>query len=211
MTGTQLITKFELYQDDSSELSTTEELALLNEKYREIWADRTWEFSKKTATGTLSTTLQYVSLPADFVQLIPNAGYTQNFALTEYGQSPTVVFVGSGYAPYPVINWSDRRQYRDQNGYAYLDLPNSRLYMTKQPTSAEAYEFDYKYRPTDIAAGTSPVFPEEFHPLLYLAMAIDDDIIQRFEKARSYALENRAKYNALFNSMALWNSQFQMN
>lgn len=211
MTGTEILSRFALYTDDGSELSTTETLALGNEKYREICADRNWEFLKKEASGTLSTSVSYVSLPSDFVHLIPNAGYTENFTHEEYGQSPTVIFVSSGYTPYPVINWSDRRQYRDREGFAYIDLPNSRLYMTKQPTTAHPYEFDYKFKQDDIEAGTSPLFPEEFHPLIYLAMAIDDDIIQRFEKARSYAVENRAKYNALFNSMALWNSQFQMN
>lgn len=209
MNGEQLLAKFELYVDDATELSSTEELALLNEKYREVCADRLWEFLKATATGTLSTSVPYVTLPTAFSHVIPNASSAESGSDLHYGQMP-VVFVGTGFRQYPVVSWSERRVYRDQDGYAYIDLPNSRLCFTRQPTSAESYEFDYKVRPTDIAADTSPLFPEEFHPLLYLAMAIDDDIIQRFEKARSYAGENRAKYNALFGSMALWNAQFQL-
>ena len=37
------------------------------------------------------------------------------------------------------------------------------------------------------------------------------DVWQRFEKARSYAAENAAKYQAMFKRMTYWNSQFSMN
>lgn len=211
MNGEAIISKFELYVDDATELSSTEELALMNEKARDIYADRPWEFLKRPATGTLSTSLPYVALPADFDYMVANAAYTENFAMSESGQAPVVVFVGTDYKPYRVVNWSDRRQYREQNGIAYLDLPNLRLHFAKQPTSAEPYEFDYIHAPDDIALNTEPLFPVQFQPLLYLAMAIDDDIIQRFEKARSYAGENAAKYQAMFRRMALWNAQFSMN
>lgn len=211
MNGEQIIDKFELYVDDATELSSTEELALLNEKYQEICAERNWEFLKASDSGTLSTTVPYIDLPSDFVHLLPNAGYTENYISDDAGMAPVVVFVGSTYRPYRVVNWSDRRQYRDRDGFAYLDYNNARVYFTKQPTSGDSYELDYKSRPTDITNNTSPVFPAEFHPLLYLAMAIDDDIIQRYEKARSYAGENQAKFNRLFASMCLWNSQLQLN
>jgi hypothetical protein len=207
MNGQAIISKFELYVDDATELSSTEELALMNEKARDIYADRPWEFLKKPASGTLSISVPYVSLPADFDYMVANANYTENFAADDFGQTPIVVFVGTSYRPVRVVNWSDRRQYRDRSDIAFLDLPN----FAKQPTSAEAYEFDYIHQPADIALNAEPLFPVQFQPLLYLAMAIDDDIIQRFEKARSYAGENAAKYQAMFRRMALWNAQFSMN
>jgi hypothetical protein len=211
MTGTELLQRFELYVDDTSELSTTEELALMNEKYREICSDRAWEFLKTAATGTQSTTVPYIALPTGFRSMIPNHNFTENTSPSDETSAPIVVFVGTGYRPYKVINWSDRRQYRDQDGYAYIDYVNSRLYFAKQPVSAESYEFDYVGKPTDILAGTQPLIPEDYQPLLYLDMAMDNDIIQRFEKARSYLAENREKREAIFRSLCLWNSQFHMN
>lgn len=132
MTSEQIITGFELQVDDTTELSSTEELAVLNRIYRKILSDRAWEFLKKSHTTTTSSSVPYVSLPSDFQYLTQNNNYTQN----GYEASGPVVFVGSTYTPYRVVSWSDRRQYRDQEGYCYIDIVNSRLYFTKQPSSA---------------------------------------------------------------------------
>ena len=146
MTTEDIINRFNRQVDDSSELSSDEELALLNQVYKEIQLLRSWEWLKKSATGTTSTTLPYIALPSDFRAFSPNREYEY-----QYGNG-SVVFVGTNYQPFRVVSWSNRRNYRDLDGYCYLDIPNSRLYFTKQPTEAKAIEYDYLMYAPDLTA-----------------------------------------------------------
>ena len=161
-----------------------------------------WEILKKQASGTLSTTVPYVSLPSDFIMLSANHNYTEN---TEYAGRP-VIFVGANYQPYYVVSWSDRRQYRSQNNVAYVDIAAMRLYFTVQPTVADTYEFDYCAMPVDLLTSTAPVFPTDFWYSIIYGMSTDDFIVQLFDKARSYAAENDAKFNGVIADMKYWNS-----
>jgi len=203
MTGADIITKFELYIDDTTELSSVEELGVLNKRYRYVLNDRPWEFLKKEGTGTTSSSVPYVSLPADFAYLTPN----QNYSTSDYPAQTPVVFVGTTYKPYRVVSWSDRRQYNNNDGYCYIDIVNNRLVFTKQPQNAEAITFDYIYNPEDITLATSPVFPSRFHDMLFHGMCVDDFIIQQSDKAKSYAGENLASHDAILAQMGYWNSQ----
>ena len=72
MTAEEIIARFNLQVDDSSELSSTEELALLNQCYREIQNDRSWEWLKTEETATTSISVPYIALPSDFRTLSPN-------------------------------------------------------------------------------------------------------------------------------------------
>lgn len=205
MTAQNIINEiFQVYVDDTSELSAIEELALLNRIYKRLCRQRSWVILKTSATGTISQsgTIYYITLPTDFGFL---AGNNQ----TDDNDSPKVIFVGSNYVPYKVINFSDRRQHRDSDGYAYVDLANNRIVFTGNPTAnGTTYEFDYIKIPADLAVGDSPVFPSDFHPVIGWGMAVDSYIIQLFDKARSYAAENQIKYNDGFKDMCLWDSQF---
>lgn len=202
-TKTEIVTRFDLYMDDTSELSSTESGALFDKIYNKVSTTKPWEGRKTEASGTLSTSVSYVTLPTNFSYLVSNANWTRS---GEYGSGP-VILVGSNYRPYKVVNWSDRRQYRDADGYAYIDFANSRLYFTLQPVSAEAYEFDYIATPTALAGGDSPWFPERFHDVIYHGMCVDSFIIQQSDKAKSYADEHEAKYKEYLDDMAYWNSQ----
>lgn len=186
--------------DDSTDLSSDEELALLNKVYQKICADRPWEFLKKEVTATTSTSVPYVSLPTDLQYVISNYDQDDSSALP-------VVFVGSTYTPYKIVSWSKRRTYRDQSGYAYLDLPNSRLYFTVQPTSAEPIEYDYLSFPPALTLTDEPLIPERFQDMLYHAMCVEDNVIQQSDKAKSYAPENQQKYKSYFDDLCYWNSQ----
>lgn len=185
--------------DDSTDLSSDEELALLNKVYQKLCADRPWEFLKKEATGTTSTTVPYVSLPTDFQYV------TSNYDQEDTSVLP-IVFMGSTFTPYKIISWSTRRSYRDKSGYAYIDIPNSRLAFTVQPTG-EAYEYDYMSFPPALTLTDEPVFPERFHDMLYHAMCVEDNIIQMSDKAKSYAAENQQKYKSYFDDLCYFNSQ----
>lgn len=203
MTGQEIITAFELQVSDLTELSSVEELALLNKVYKKVMRLKPWEITKKQASGTLSTTVPYVALPADFAFLTQNNNYTES---SEYAGRP-VVFVGSDYTPYKVVSWSDRRQYRNSSNVCYVDIANLRLYFTVQPTVASSYEFDYHAVPADLATNTSPVFPTDFHPMLVHLMASEDFVLQLSDKAKSYAPENTTKAASYLADMNYWNAQ----
>lgn len=203
MTKTETITKFTLYLDDMSELSTAEAGDLYDKKYREINSSRVWEGTKAEGTGTTSTTVPYITLASDFLFLTQNANHTDS----SYEAERPVVFRGANYSPYQVISWSDRRQYRDNEGYAYIDFANSRLYFTKQPTVAEAVEYDYHAQQTALTSGQSPWFPEEFHDMIYHMMTGDDFVIQQSDKAKSYRDENLKIADEYMKRMEYWNSQ----
>lgn len=203
-TATQTIKEFELYMDDMTELSSTEELALYNKIYQKVCSEKAWEFLKKEASLTTSTTVPYVSLPSDFSYLTQNYNYTDT--VTDEAERP-VVFLGANFEPFKVVSWSDRRQYRNQGGYAYIDIANSRLVFTKQPATAKAVEFDYISVPTDLALNETPVFPERFNPIIYHGMCIDDNIIQMSDKAKSYKTDHQVKYSQYLSDMARWNAR----
>jgi hypothetical protein len=203
MTKSQTITKAQLYLDDMSELSSQEFSDLYDKVYRRVNSDRPWEGTKAEGTGTTSTTLPYIALASGFLYLTQNANYTDS---SELASNP-VVFRGSTYKPYKVISWSDRRQYRNVEGYAYIDFLNLRLYFTNQPTVAEAVEYDYHAQKTALGDSDSPWFPAEFHDVLYHLMVADDYVIQQSDKSKSYRDENIEIANDYLERMNYWNSE----
>jgi len=204
MTGQEIIDDFELYVDDGTELSTSEELSLVNKIYRKILNNRPWEFLKKEFSATTSG-LNYVTLPSDFSFFVANGEYTNNTMSYQGNAAPKVIYVGTGI--YQLINWSDRRKYLNSTGYAYVDVNANKLYFTSTPSSGLAVVADYIYKPADITVATSPIFPTDFHPAIFHGMASEDYIIQQFDKARSYSKENSDKFDDYIVDMAYWNAQ----
>jgi hypothetical protein len=203
MTKLEIITKAQLYLDDTSELSTQEFSDLFDKFYNIFNSSHTWEGTKAEGTATTSTSVSYVALPSDFLYLTANHNHTDQ----SYEAGRPVVFRGANYSPYYVVSWSDRRQYRDNEGYAYIDFPNSRLEFTKTPTIAEAVEFDYHAQQAALADGVEPWFPAEFHDWIYHRMVSDDQMIQQSPKSKSYANANRAAAEEILNNAKWWNSQ----
>lgn len=203
MLTSDIIKKFELYVDDSTELSPAEELDLANKIYHKICDDRPWEFLKKEKTGTVSGT--YITLPTDFGYLVENYLRTDSQDNTQVNAKPVFVFINDN--PIQVINWSDRRQYKDNSSVCYLDIANSRI--TFPTSQSGTYSFDYKAIPADLTLATEPVFPDRYHDMIYHGMAVDDMIIQIFPKAQSYQAENQVMYNGFLSRMAKWNADLQ--
>lgn len=197
-----------------TELSDVEELALLNDKYQDVCMEKAWEILKKEKTGTIlydtALGLYYVILPDDFSFLVENNAYTQNNTEIYNNAAPKVIFVGAARAIVQVINFSDRRQYRNNNRVAYVDLAANRIYFCGVISDTSYYSYDYIYVPEDLEANDSPIFPDRFHKMLAFAMAVDDDILQKSPKARSYAPENNAKYNKTLDLMGSWNANLQL-
>jgi hypothetical protein len=93
-----------------------------------------------------------------------------------------------------VIPFSRRREFRDMDGYCYLDIPNARLYFTKQPTSAQAIEYDYVMVAPALTTSTSPLFLADLHNTISYGMASKFDNIQLTDKVQSYQRENTIAY-----------------
>ena len=204
MIASEIIARFNLQVDDSSELSSTEELALLNQCYREIQNDRSWEWLKTEATATTSISVPYIALPSDFRTLSPNME-----GAYQYGNE-SVVYVGVDYEPFRVINFSNRRDYRDRNGICYIDIPNSRLVFTKQPSSARSVEYDYLMKAPDLITSAEPLFDDAYHEVLAYGMAAKFDAIQLTNKNESYSRENEAMYLSILEQMQMVDSQIKL-
>lgn len=198
-TSQDIIKKFELYLDDTSELSSSEELDLLNKVYLDICSDRPWEFLKKQASGYILTDSigSYILNPSDF-----------SMFTTKDDQSLPIIYVGSGYDEYKVVNYSDRRQYRNVSGYAYMDMTAGKIYFTSTP-SGTTYEFDYCKIPALLTLSTSPVFPETFWYILVHSMAVDGYIIQLFQKDRAYTKEHSDFKQYWLDKLAYYNANLQ--
>ena len=208
MIASEIISLFETYVDDTTELSTQEELALLNRVYQKICDNRPWEILKKEASGTMTTSTT-ITLASDFAFLLENYGYTDNSYSEELPSKPVYVLVNGN--PFQVVNWSDRNRYAGQNNICYVDIANSVIKFPVAQSTSATYSYDYKAFPDNLLIGGTPIFPARFHPMIAYAMAVDDMIIQLFDKARSYAGENEIKYERDLEDMTMWNSRLLMN
>jgi len=207
MTGQDLIDGLELYTDDTTELSTAEELALLNVWYHTLCDDRPWEILKKEFSNAMASTTT-ITVPADFGSMLDNRLETDNSSPIDYNARPVGILV-NGVKWLQMVNWSDRRQYANRDGYAYLDIANNLIRTTYAQPSGATVSFDYKRVPDDITLATEPVFPARFHPIIYRYAAADDMIIQLFDKARSCRAENLAVAATFKSRMDLWNANLQ--
>jgi hypothetical protein len=215
MNAQDIINKFETYTGDTTELSTQDELDLANKIYRKIQNDRPWEWLKKTATGTVSGTT--IAPPSDFAYFAENNQATDIAQETVNNASPKVIFISttSGvYNPWQIVNFSDRRQFLNQQGYAWFDAGNNVITLAAAPNATDlSYEFDYIYTPPALTltpSPTSPIFPVQFHDIIFHGMALDDMIIQLFDRTHSYQQENQAAYDDLLSQLRYWNAQLQM-
>ena len=212
-TATELIQLFELQVSDITELSSAEELSILNRINNRVCLSRAWEFLKTSASGTLSGSGvdgYFITLPTDFSSFSENFQYTNNTISPQNNASPKVIFIGAKYSPYYLVNYSDRRQYLGSTGYAFLDLANDKIVFTGTPVET-SYDFDYLKTPPTLTAGDTPPMPARFQDILVYGMAAEDSVMQLSPKATSYANENRALYEQYMADMAYWNSQLQLN
>ena len=217
LTVAEIIEKFELQVNDLTELSSDEELDLLNDKAQDVAMERQWEVLKKNATGSLTldatTGLYYIAKPADFSMFAENHQYTENNMATQNNARPCVVFVGQNRQPFQVINYSDRIQYRTTSSVCYLDLQNNKIYFPVAPSDLTYYDFDYIMVPPlmTLTTDTPSWMPNRFRKMLWFAMATDNEILQLSAKANSYAADNRAKYEDTLEKMNWWNDNQNMN
>jgi len=212
----ELITDFELQVNDTTELSSTEELSLLNRIYIKICNLRPWAWLKVSATGScsLDATGLYITIPTDFGMFIENNNYTDNSIESQNNAAPKVIFIGTNFTPYQIINWQDRRQYRTRTGFVYYDIANGIIRLTDPLTSlpvSRTFEFDYAKVAAKLIITDYPLFSGQFHDIITFGMAVDDFILQLSDKAKSYAVENQMKYQQLLADMEYQDAQTYLN
>lgn len=199
MTKQEIIKKFNLYIDDTSELSEQEESDLFDKVYSKLLAGKKWEILKSSFTGTLSNL--EISIPTDFASMAKNQQIND---YSDYGQLPCIL-VGDNYLPVKLINFSERRKYINRTDVAFIDIANKKIIFLKQPISNQV-EFDYFKTPTPLTANQTPIFPTEYHQILVNAMCIDSFIIQQSDKAKSYEDKHRVEYIEFENALNAWNN-----
>jgi hypothetical protein len=193
MTTQEIINHFHTLVDDDTTLSSDEELLLAEKVYRKILRKTNWEFLRTPFSGTSSTTVPYIALPADFRSVIPVNG-------------KNIVYYGTSNSEYHLIPNQRRLDYDGSDGYVYLDMRNRRLQFTKQPTEAKTVQFDYIYRPTELAVLTEPVFDKDYHYAISHGMVSDYYISDQTPKGRTYYAENEAKYDEYIQGMLMDNA-----
>lgn len=196
-----IIKQFEVYVDDLTELSTDEEYALLTKVLNSIYNDRSWEFLRKTANVTTTTT-KTAPLPVDFVSVMNN--YSEN----PYNNIPEIPVVFVDGIPYKFVPKGMSYNFVGGN-YATVNLADKTIEFLKDIGTGKTVTFDYKYQPTAIVSNSSTiVLPELAHRYLGQVMAIDDDIIQKTEKARSNLQSNSVARAQMLRDLAHYNARF---
>lgn len=211
MIGTEITQKFELYTDDTTELSTEEEIALANDKAKLIYMEMPWEFLRKAFSGSTNVD-GTVSAPADFVHFMHN--YSED--PTQVLPDQSVVYLNK--TPYFVVPMGARNNFNQNNGVygnqniCWYNPSTGKIEFPVTPGSGVLAEFDYQYQPADFTDVTSPVAPRgldtQFGMAIVHLMCIDDDVIQKSEKARSNITENNAMYQKILSNLKHHNAKF---
>lgn len=190
----EIISKFELYTDDTTELSTEEEQALALQKTREIVGDSVWQFMRTKFAGTLVN--GECDIPTDFGRLMPN--YSEDE--TNYIPNKVVVWVGG--SPYDVRPMG-ARNFNGSN-FFYIDYPRRKL--VGVGILSGTFECDYQPIPDSVLD-----IPVDYRMVIVWAMLIDDEIIQKVEKARSNLNEHAESYRQVLGRMRKWDNSFLLN
>lgn len=202
-TGSDIIKKFELWTDDQTELSTAEELFLANEKQREILNEGVWEFARKSAGGSFSNgEIDLSTVAPDFKHIMSN--YCDNDQYT----TPTDAVVYVNETPYKVIHMGMRQQLKARP-VCWIDPTQNKIKFSDTGTSG-LFSFDYQVSPPDFTEETAPLIPVDHRMTIVYAMLLDDDIIQKTEKARSNIKENMSQYIKLLSNLKSYNAKFIM-
>lgn len=184
MIGSTIAKQFGTYMDDTSELSDEEIYLLMNKIFGVIYM-LPMNVYKKIASVTMSQGV--ASLPSDFLYL-PTGG-TFRVGGTRQG----------------LLSFEE---VIDEKEGFYIQ--GGQLLSTRKIDGT--VKFVYQKKPADITATTHPeLIPDTLCYAIVHGMAVDDNTIQQFEKARSYLQENAAMYREYLSNILVWDSKFDKN
>ena len=204
LTGQQIIDRFELYTDDTTDLSSDEELIVANDKLRLIYMEQPWEFLRRKKSGVVEGDGK-ITPPTDFDELMEN--YSEDPTISE--PLLKVIFIGSQKSPYFVVPMGQRNANQYSN-VCWVDPTDGKINFVQSPGTGTTYEYDYKTSPDDITVGTSPALPPEYHPMVVFGMLIDEEIIKKSEKARSNMQDNAIQYQRYMKNLKLRDARFKL-
>lgn len=182
---------------------------LLNMVKNTLEGERPWlRLKTEDATQSWATADTFQTgaktLPADFRQVWPAKGNLSSMKLVDAS--------GNLGVDCSEIFMEQKFEYKDSAGFFYIDHANGQFYLTGQADKAYTIHLFYKKKSPDIAAGTSWIFPSEYHIGLAEIVAsmhkagIDyDDINSRM------AAQNSADYARVRASMIAWDTELQLN
>ena len=202
LTGQQIIDRFELYTDDTTDLSSDEELILANDKLRLVYMEQPWEFLRRKKSGNVEGDGK-ITLPTDFDEFLEN--FTDDPAIGEAIMK--VVYVNR--SPYLVVPMGQRNANSFSN-ICWIDPSDGKINFAQSPGAGASYEYDYKTSPDDITVATSPKLPAEYHPMIVFSMLIDEEIIKKSEKARSSMQDNFVQYQRYLKNLKLRDARFKL-
>jgi hypothetical protein len=202
LTGQQIIDRFELYTDDTTDLSSDEELILANDKLRLVYMEQPWEFLRRKKAGNVEGDGK-ITLPTDFDEFLEN--FTDDPAIGEAIMK--VVYVSR--SPYLVVPMGQRNANSFSN-ICWIDPSDGKINFAQSPGAGASYEYDYKTSPDDITVATSPKLPAEYHPMIVFSMLIDEEIIKKSEKARSSMQDNFVQYQRYLKNLKLRDARFKL-
>jgi hypothetical protein len=128
---------------------------------------------------------------------------------TPYSSFSSVI-VGTTRSVYTVIDIAQANNYYNIDGFCYIDIPNSRLVFTKQPTTAQSITYSYKYIPDAILTATSPIFPSRFHKMIAFGAAAKFNNIEQTDKNQSYQKENQIEYERELERMRVYDAHLKL-
>lgn len=204
LTGQQIIDRFELYTDDTTDLSSDEELILANDKLRLIYMEQPWEFLRRKKSGSVEADGK-ISLPADFDEFLEN--FSEDPSIGE--PITKVIYLGPSKSPYLIVPMGQRNA-NNYSNVCWLDPTDGKINFAQNPGTGVGYEYDYKTSPDDITPLTSPKLPAEYHPMIVFAMLIDEEIIKKSEKARSNMQDNAVQYQRYLKNLKLRDARFKL-
>ena len=201
MTTAEIITLFQTLVTDE-ELDSVSSYQLLNQADAQLRMKRPWEILKK-----LNSSLTRSS----------GEDYTTTKALPSDFHRPWKLKVGVGQKPLKRINFDMLLEYKDVSGIYAIDYRNSTYAITGPTWAGTIYNW-YLYKParlTSDGAGstlTTPVFPEDYHPIFAYMMAeiwmggIDQD-----ERSVAAVPQWIKQYKELWDAMVNWDAELKEN
>lgn len=113
--------------------------------------------------------------------------------------------------PFDQVPFDEQHIWRNSANKFCVDVANSVYYLLGAIGSAQTIYHYYIKTTDDIAAATSPVWPERFHPIIayevagYIMMGVDsDDVFARMSP------ENKLAAELLTSSMQSWDTDLQL-
>lgn len=199
MTGSEIKT----FCETALEMDNINDVAfyqLLNVAKTKLEEERNWKILEKDDTSqtasTSDTFLSFKTLPTDF-------GNDMGLFVVNGNNQPI------WYDPIPFLK---RYEYKDASRRYYIDLANSRYALTGKLSSGyTTIHLVYRSASTDIAEGTSWVFPSRFHAILgFLVAEMYKGGADYDEISARQIIQNRADAALLYQSLLDWDTNLRV-